>query len=402
MSLLTGPVVFIDDQIEQEGGSQASHLLESIKSAGRPVLASPRLPTEEEREQWFEHWGSLSFLVIDWDLSPGSTGGIGGSTLGAYERAKLFVFLRTLMDEIYCPIFVISAEDTADIERQLQENETLRDANGQLDGRISVFPKDALMDNILESLDHRFGESPALSVLRTWERETEQARNRLFIDFNDLEPDWPVYIWRRASEDGTDPAYELSSVVSANLLSRVNPVAFDSAAIEDYAGTFTGDAMRKVSQGRTLIGGQRLSDRMVFPGDVFQLDADKPDEVWINVSPVCQTVPRPISKGSQELKQVRLHLVQGLRQAMPDSKNTYGKLEALGKGPTGEVIHTLLDEFPFYFRFEDAEFHLWEEIKSSRIGRLLPPYVTRLQQKHSAYMQSEGLPRVAMELYDIT
>lgn len=32
--------------------------------------------------------------------------------------------------------------------------------------------------------------------------------------------------------------------------------------------------------------------------------------------------------------------------------------------------------------------------ESLRIGRLLPPYITRIQQRYSLYMQRQGLPRI--------
>ena len=68
-------------------------------------------------------------------------GSTGGATLSAFERTKLFDFVVSLMKHVYCPVFIVSAENTDDIERQIAENEDLLLENGQLDGRIAVFPK---------------------------------------------------------------------------------------------------------------------------------------------------------------------------------------------------------------------------------------------------------------------
>jgi hypothetical protein len=390
-------VVFIDDEIDQQE-TQASQLLKAIQASGRPVWASPELPSADKQKEWFAHWQTLSFVVIDWDLSPGSNGGMGNSTLSDFERRKLFDFLADLMAVIYCPVFIISREDVGDIRRQVAENERMLNKAGEVDSRIAVFPKEVLMEDIIGNLTKRVEESPALSVLRTWEQEFDAARNRLFIDFNNMEPDWPVYVWRMALADHVDPAFELSSVISSNLLTRVNPVAFDDTIVNDQDAAVSGAAMRKVSQGRTFVQASRLSSRMVFPGDIFKLDGDEPGELWINISPVCQTVLRPAADGSDP-KPVRLHLIKGIR-ADVSSRNRFRDLENVAKGPTGEVVHTLLDESPYRFEFGSAIFQEWEDIKESRIGRLLPPYVTRLQQKHSAYLQSEGLPRVSYDLYN--
>lgn len=397
MSLLSGPVVFIDDEIKKDE-SEASQLLKALQASGRPVIAAEALPSKGDRAAWFEHWQTLSFVVIDWDLSPGSLGAVGGSTLSAFERKKLFDFLEELMKVVYCPIFIVSREDAGDIRRQVGENEQLKNTAGELDARITVFPKHVLMDDILSHLTTRVEESAALSVLTTWDQEFDAARNRLFIDFNDMEPDWPVYVWRMAIKDGVDAAFELSSVISSNLLTRVNPVAFEHASINDPESPATGAAVRKVLQGRTFVKNSRLSDRMVFPGDIFRFENSDPDVVWINISPVCQTVARPASNGSDPAP-VRLHLIRGTR-ADVGSKTKFNALESRRKGPTGEAVHTLLDESPYYFEFADADFRLWDEVKESRIGRLLAPYSTRFQQKHAAYLQAEGLPRVDWGLYE--
>jgi len=36
----------------------------------------------------------------------------------------------------------------------------------------------------------------------------------------------------------------------------------------------------------------------------------------------------------------------------------------------------------------------WSEYKARRIGRLLPPYITRLQQKYAFYLQRQALPAI--------
>jgi hypothetical protein len=383
-------VVFIDDELDSSQ-STASALLGEIRATGRPVSTALSVPNDPEA--WFEHWQSLAFVVLDWDLSPGSSGREGGSTLSHFERQKLFAFLDSLMKRIFCPIFVISAEDTGDIRRQLQEHSEFLNASGELDARIAVFPKDVLMERIVHHLEGWVAGSPAMSALKAWEREHDAAKNRLFIDLNATDAAWPVYVWRSANDDEIDPAYELASVISSNLLNRINPVSFDVNAISSYSGQISGASMRKVFQGRTVVDGSRLSERMVFPGDLFRLtDAVEP-EVWMNVSPVCQTVGRAQAP--------RLHLLRGTPQPTPTSKGKFTELDRLGKGPNKVLIHTLLNETPYLFSFGEAQIVEWEAVKEQRVGRLLPPFITRVQQMHAAYIQSEGLPKVTPAFYDI-
>ena len=75
MPLLQGPVVFIDDQIA-DATTQAYELARQIRESGRPLAGYEELPPAEHAE----HWRSIAFLVLDWDLVPGSPGQAGGST----------------------------------------------------------------------------------------------------------------------------------------------------------------------------------------------------------------------------------------------------------------------------------------------------------------------------------
>jgi hypothetical protein len=399
MSLLAGPVVFIDDELD-DANSEAYALLQEILATGRPVATANTVPAD--RESWFEHWQALAFVIIDWDLSPGSMGSTGGATLSAFERKKLYDFLVDLMQRIYCPIFIVSAEDTAEIRRQLADNKDLALANGQLDGRIAVFPKDTVMDKLVEHLTAWVSKSPTLSALKAWESEHDAAKNKLFTDLNSLEPDWPVYIWQAADFDQVDPAFELASVISTNLLNRFNPVAFDAESITKSPGVTSGEARRRVSQGRTSLPGERLSDRMVLPGDIFALPETPEGEVWINVSPACHTVGRLLAThddGTEVREPIRLHLLRGTLQPWPANDGQLKNMDSKDR-TNSIVLHTVLDGNPYKFAFADARIEEWTVIKEHRVARLLPPFITRVQQLHAAYIQSEGLPRVTLALYE--
>ena len=46
------------------------------------------------------------------------------------------------------------------------------------------------------------------------------------------------------------------------------------------------------------------------------------------------------------------------------------------------------------FLFRNMKIQEWKDLKENRVGRLLPPYITRIQQRYSLYMQRQGLPRI--------
>lgn len=407
MNPLVGPVAFIDDELGDEA-SEAFKLLEEIRATGRPVVTSKGVPPE--LDAWIAHWQNLAFAVVDWDLTPnaagsrGSMGSSGGATLSEFHRKELFAFLTKLMKHVYCPIFIVSAENTDDIQRQISENPEFLLSSGGLDGRITVLPKSAVLDHLDTKVSELISASPSLTALTAWAREHDAAKNRMFIELNSSVPDWPIYVWN-AAEGEVDPAYELAAVISTNLLSRHNLVPFDVDVMTGPLGGLSGEGRRRVSQGRTWISNDKLSERMVLPGDIFKLpesdDNEKSDDnkIWINISPACRTVGREIrtdADGTIVRAPIQLHLLCGRQLKPPKSE---GELKDMAKAVNSIVIHTLLGDSPFKFDFSVACMMSWEEIREKRIARLLPPFVTRLQQMHAAYIQSEGLPKVTIDLY---
>ncbi len=47
-----------------------------------------------------------------------------------------------------------------------------------------------------------------------------------------------------------------------------------------------------------------------------------------------------------------------------------------------------------HFNLKELNIMHWNDIKDKRIGRLLPPYITRVQQKYAHYLQRQGLPSI--------
>ena len=391
MSLLQGPVVFIDDEVFDKA-KPAYELAQQIRATGRPIAEYGELPPDEHSE----HWRSIAFLVLDWDLVPGSPGASGGSTLSAFARTSMFGWLERFVQNVFCPIFIISAEDVADIERQIDENDSLRRLRET--GRIRVFSKYDLMEDLFQYLENWIASRPALAALNIWENENEFAKNRLFQDMDQMAPDWPGYVWKSAEKDGIDPSYELASVISANLLHRMDTLRFDVESIREFRGELTGEAMRRVIQGRTTLPGERLYPTMILPGDLFEDSED--GVVWVNVTPACHTVISR-SQGSNEgvPGEVDLNLVRGQRLDRPTSKSAFGKQKKEHDGSNGMLVHVLLGDEPYAFSFKSRRMAKWSEVSDQRVGRLLPPYITLLQQRHAAFLMNEGLPRVDPDLY---
>lgn len=394
MSILEGAVVYIDDEYGDET-KDAGRFYRQLLDAGRPMRPYTDIPPDDH----IEHWDGLAMVVLDWNLTESDARLASAATLTAGARASMVSFLKLLLKRYFCPVFIVSASGKDKIEDELRAAEGFpAEAIGP---RIRVLHKNDVGDDLMSSLESEIAADPVLSTLRAWERGYQRAKNRMFIDFSEMSPNWPAYVVEVATGDGADPAYELAETLYSNLRHRLDPVVFDQEIILKAQRPSSAEANRRVRQGRTMIHSANLSDRMVYPGDLFRLDATDPDEVWINISPVCQTVPRTKSGDAMD-KEVRLYLIKGTRAGeVPLSKKKWEGLESKRKGPNGMVIDTVLEGLPYYFDFDDAQILTWNSVRESWIGRVLPPFVTRLQQKHSAYLQTEGLPKVTFDLYKV-
>ena len=393
MALLQGPVVFIDDQLHDDA-TPAFALAQTIRDSGRPLAAYTELPPTEHQDQW----KSLAFLVLDWDLVAGSPGQYGATLLSDYAREELLDWLEAFLAAVFCPVFIVSAEDVDDISRRLSEVESL--SRVVRTGRLRVFSKDEVRVNFLQYLDDWVASKPALAALNVWANEYEAATSRLFQDMDQLASDWPVYVWNVAEEDRVDPSFELASVLSANLLHRIDSLQFDLPGIREHTEKLEAATLRRVMRGRTLVLARSLYPTMVLPGDLFR-DPDEDTIFWVNVTPACHTVlNRPPSKDSApDPDSVRLHLIPGELCDRPTSRKQLTTLEKR-EGSNSMLVHTLLDDGPVLFKFKGSRHALWGEVRERRIGRLLPPYITLMQQKHAAFLMNEGVPRIGFDLYD--
>ena len=425
IDLLVGPAVVVDDDIDQENAAVHAVVTE-LEQAHFPVLRRRVVPADEE----IDHWQAMSLIVLDWDLlgainiaqdyddsNEASTllGVVLPDSVVRDPKTDSLRFVRKLMKDLYCPIFIISNLNVEAIWEQLEDGLNEYETQ-QLRARVFVNSKEQGKDWLLEKLGGWIKEHPAIYALKSWERSYERAKTELFHDFQHSAVGWPKILWQTADRDGVNPNYHLTETISRNLLQRMEPHEFPEDVVSSTGDVDSLDSVRRVLHQQAVLPSTRLHADVIMPGDYFfeeaaEITADTddaaasktrmeylPDTVDICLTPACDLVARNSEADDIKMFMVRAHLVTGTEVS---SKAKIKTTIRSGESTTSVLLHHLVPEDAMYrVRFKDWYVTTWGEVRNLRRGRLLEPYVTLLQQRNSLFFQRKGLPLLPQDFHE--
>jgi hypothetical protein len=393
--LFHGIAVIVDDQLRNEA-ENIRKIQTQIEDAGCHVVGMTALPSDVQ----LANLGGASFFILDWNLlgQPfGENAGEGVAIPEGMRRrldAEMVDFLKKLKKIRIAPVFVFTNESPTVVTDELKKHpELFVDADPS---HILVKSKADVVDRgIFAVLSEWLQEAPSAYVLKRWEMEYDRAKNQLFMDFYNKSVYWPLLLKKTFEEDDVPPSIALGNLIGRNLLSRMTPFEFELESFdakfltelqkddEKYRATLLG-----VLEGERFLSSERLHEASVAPGDVFK----EGKTYWINVRPECDCIAR---KGEKQ-EDVELYLLKGSKLSAGQVKiqNGYGQLE---ERDVNAAVFAMKEGASFVFQFADLQKRPWRDMKDKRIGRLLPPFLTRLQQRYAAYLQRPGLPRIPLE-----
>jgi hypothetical protein len=246
---------------------------------------------------------------------------------------------------------------------------------------------------IFEVLSKWMKDAPSVYVLKKWERAYASAKNELFRDFYAKSVRWPLVLWNTYKEDNVPPSAELGNLIGRNLLSRMTPFDFDLGPFDEAFKALAADesnsrdAVIKVLEGERFLPKNRIHGDTLAPGDVFKRGGD----FYVNIRPDCDCIARD----GMIQADVKAYLLKG-------SKITNAKVHerlspkygTISESDTESVVFGLTGGATVSFQFGTLLVEESGGWMTNRIGRLLPPYLTRLQQRYSAYLQRPGLSRI--------
>lgn len=372
VQLFSGVGVIIDEAINEKNASPngIQKIIESFESKRIPLIKYTELPDE-----YVEQFHSISFVILDWNLS-------GEAIIPEATIDDNIDFIKNLKKYCFVPIFIFSDENSHAIEIKL----------GEKGINISKYPIFVKSKNELDTSDKLFEEiskwlktTPSVYVLKEWENAERKAKNQMLWDLSVIHSAWPNVMMQSIHDDGGDKHIELMHLLQNNLSYRIDNPKFDDNIINNSLDGISKDELRRLLECERFIPNASLPEHP-FAGDIYIIN----EKYYLNIRPDCDIVRSPKDK--------QMYLIKG--KVIDESKINKEDVDSI-TFDSGEFIEKNNNCYVAFvngeilcFSFRDLELKKWKDIKADRIGRLLPPYITKIQQKYSAYLQRQGLPSI--------
>lgn len=373
--LFSGIGVVIDETIfvKEKTLNGIQKIVNSLEDKNVPMLKYDELP-----DDLIPQLHSMSFLILDWNLS-------GIRPIQEASISDNIDFLKKLHSVCYAPIFIFSDEDPHDIEVAL-------DAHGFDREKEPIFIR---KKNVVDTAEKLFREienwvkkRPPVYVLKEWERVNRVAKKEMLWALIEAHPSWPKILMDTIKKDGGDQQIEFIEMLQNNLNYRIVCPNLDISLIkqQDTKG-ITKEDLRGILECERFIPKESLPDHP-FAGDVYVKD----DKYYLNIRPDCDII-RDATKYNKNMYLLEGEIVDETKINAKDANSI-----AFESGEFIEKKHCCYIAFIkgkiLQFSLKELYIRPWNEIKDQRIGRLLPPYITKVQQKYAHYLQRQGLPSI--------
>lgn len=375
----------VDDHVNS-GNDAINGIVKYLENDNHlPLVKYENLPDDIESICF----SSLSFLLLDWELNTLDVDGfpIPDATLKAQNDRDNVDFKKHVVNKVVIPIFIFSNEDVNSIKNTLSQNHIIDDDEKS---PIFILSKSELFDNekkciMFDKVNEWLKKTPSIYVTQKWKTAYLEAINGMALDMREASPFWPNLLWNCYTSDGVNPSEEISSLINQNALSRILPVEFDQNILSGRKACDE-HILKSLLERQCFMRNEYLGG-LSSTGDIYKWQ----QKYFLNIRPSCDCVGRDGNN--------KIYLIKGDKVKDKEIQNglfndKYGNFNE----QSNFVIVGPIDGFFFRFKFKDIVIEDFEKKKDKRIGRLLPPFITRVTQKYGLYIHRQGLPRLPKEV----
>ena len=390
-ALMAGIAVVIDDALPEESGGEEDgngsgdrigKIVDWFEQEWElPFVKSNELP---KQAAWPNLLRAASFVLLDWRLW-----GSGGDTLRQSMLEDIKQFLVAARENLV-PVFILTNEDTEDVILELGTlPEGVYAEGSEKTNFVFVESKSEMWSgtevDVGRLTDWVFGNA-SVYALKAWERALHGAKDELFQAMCDRNMHWPRVFWEAYVADGAQPSASLTNLINDSLCGRMRTDAFEEKHLQgDYSGVSDGELRGLIAEA-SFRAAEVLPADEVRSGDLFEGQTRK---YWLNVRPDCDCIPR----NGGDVGDVELYCVEGKRLARGELRRLF-KNGHFEERVSQSVVFGVDQGRSILFDFGKFRIRKYSELRKKRLGRLLHPYITRVQQRYALYIQRQALPRV--------
>lgn len=386
-SLLKSTAIVIDNEIYKED-SGIVKLIKELEEAGTIFVKLAEINPE------IKAYSNASFIILDWKLSEAETDielpeeVQVGSEIQSSERKKVLDFIKELTKNFYIPILIFSTESSDIIIRNLIEIGEL--AHAVETGRIGVFHKSDLAGGkVKEHLTAWLNGNLSAQLYKHLDFIIQETKHKFFNEFDNCNANWPSHVYNTIKDDNpVDLDIEFQEFILSVFSSRIEAKRFEADLNCDCQ--LSREEILKIYNSIKFVSYEACQPEGIHSGDLYCMLDDKGKKsnyYAINITAPC------------DLRKKKLLFIKG------KAKN--GEID-WDKHDTVKVhtIYQILDNDCIIFDFDEYERILIEDkekvtLKHSknsrtwqRVGRLLHPYITNLQDRFSHYLIRRGATKV--------
>ena len=384
--LMLGIAVVIDDAFKTESienrNDRIFQIVDEIEKEWElPFYRTFKIPSDRVSCGLLK---SASFILLDWKLWPS-----GGEELEKEGINNNVEFLKKAR-EYFVPVFIFTNESPLDVTNCLR-NSSLYNEEQPEKNFIFIKQKEKLMnEDIFDSIRKWIKKNASVYTLKTWEKEFYESKKKLFSSMYAKSPDWPRVFWKSYKDDGVDPSSSVTNLINNNLSGRFKTNIFEEQILGSGLPSASKEEIKLLIQEASFITKDNLAQDEIRSGDMFKMSGGK---YLINIRPDCDCVPRNEVKTAD---QVELYCIKGEKISDPKIRESY-KNGHFTERISESISFSIYEGKTIKFNFEKLEKKKFSEIKAQRVGRLIHPYITRIQQRYTSYLQRQGLPYIPEE-----
>lgn len=440
--LFSGIAVIIDNEVDKKE-APIYKIRTNITNSNIPVVTYNNIPPNET----VESLKNASFIILDWnflDEPIGETdealmGLIGASELKKQKQEELIEFVKLLLDELFVPVFIFSGVDISEVEDVLSEKGLYNKGKAN---RIFVKSKTEVEseEQLFQCIEEWLKKMPSIYAMKEWDNVFQTTKNCMFREWYQYAPQWVSVIWNMLKADSCEVQDEFGEFLTRNIVNRISEFYFEETLFV-LEGKSSVEELKKVIERERYIEYSENASGQAYTGDLFkdskyyylniraQCDLSRRDDT-VNLylikgkalkdKDIVTEDIRFVSEGELKFpnKVYTLEEIQEMCRAAADEKDGatdelqqlnrqfrkyrnlvfFNQGELLEKKP--EIVLACIDNGKIIKFQIDLVIKTFAEIKDKRIGRVLPPYITRIQQKCSQHIVREGTMPIPREIFN--